>query len=265
MTFDNDMVRHKLDIVCKAINEDGFYVGFNKYDDVDFIEGTDIASCIVDSVKKYYSTALNDGIKLVNPHCKHTVLFKAPSHLFKAYPIINGDAFEKFFMPSWHTSSLTGVVLVSHKLKMMSFLYACYDFENNEYDLSFWLECYKTSQWLEYIDDKIDSYPSPNFTRNPMHANYKSIFQLSKNSCFFPWEICLSIEDHWKNELLYEKVCAYNDVSQMKKSISSAKILISNVEKKIDNLAKDIEDRKRELEKYKIDLYTSRVDGDLMM
>ena len=121
-------IEDRLGQICQHINDNGFYVGF--YSQEDFSNrSSDIKKNIEDEVSfKKYNNFLHSPFEAVNPRLETTVLYKVDSRLFKAFPIHwDKKAFERFFAPSALVEKLSGIVIVSHRLKMLSFLWACYD------------------------------------------------------------------------------------------------------------------------------------------
>ena len=257
MTF---TIPQHLDHICQKINTDGFYLGF--YAQEDFaIRPT----YIKEEVSFKYDNILNKPFEVTNPYLESTILYKVDTGLFKAFPIhYDTKMFERFFIPSYASAKLSGIVIVSHKLKMLSFLWACYDpiDQDDEY-LALWFNLERAAQWAFLVRFLDESRSVPIFHPNALHSNYGSAFACRRSSSIYPWELCLNIEDHWKNELLYDKVCMCNEIDQYKSSISSAKSIIASQEKKILEFNNKIENRIQNFEKYKTDIYKFRVDAEL--
>ena len=96
------------------------------------------------------------------------------------------------------------------------------------------------------------------FVPSLLHASYKKVFTLPPPIVYArPYEVCLSIEDHFKNDLLLEKIAVKCEIDEYESSIESAKTLIADSEFKIDEL-------KAHLAKYEVDLYASRVESDIL-
>lgn len=121
-------IEDRLGQICQKINDNGFYVGF--YSQEDFAHSpSETKKNIEEEVSfKKYNNFLHSPFEAVNPHLETTVLYKVDASLFKAFPIHwDKKEFERFFVPSGLAEKLSGIVIVSHKLKMLSFLWACYD------------------------------------------------------------------------------------------------------------------------------------------
>lgn len=259
-------IEDRLGQICQKINNDGFYVGF--YSQEDFANRpSDIKKTIEDEVSfKKYNAFLHSPFEAVNPHLETTILYKVDARLFKAFPIHwDKKAFERFFMPSLLVEKLSGIVIVSHRLKMLSFLWACYDpIDQDEEHLALWFNLERATQWANLVKFIDESRECSIFHPNPLHANYDYAFACRRGCCVAPWEICLSIEDHWKNEILYKKVCTQLYIDQFNSSISSAQSIIASQEKKILEFNNMIDARIQDFEQYKIDMYKSKVDADLL-
>lgn len=258
-------IEDRLGQICQKINDDGFYVGFHSQED--FVNRpSDTKKNIEEEVSfKKYNTFLHSPFEAVNPHLETTVLYKVDAKLFKAFPIHwDKKAFERFFMPSVLVEKLSGIVIVSHRLKMLSFLWACYDpIDQDEEHLALWFNLERATQWASLVKFLDESRECPIFHPNNLHSSYYSAFACRRGRGIAPWEICLSIEDHWKNEILYKKVCTHLDVDQLNSSILSLKSMIDRQEKKILEFNNMIDAQIQEFEQYKIDVYKSKVDAEL--
>ena len=258
-------IEDRLGQICQHINDNGFYVGF--YSQEDFSNrSSDIKKNIEDEVSfKKYNNFLHSPFEAANPRLETTVLYKVDSRLFKAFPIHwDKKAFERFFAPSALVEKLSGIVIVSHRLKMLSFLWACYDpIDQDEEHLALWFNLERATQWASLVGFIDAPRECPIFHPNPLHASYDYAFACRRGRDVAPWEICLSIEDHWKNELLYSKVRMTQTIKQINLDILSAKTIIARQEKEIQKLNDMIDAQIQDFEKYKIDVYKSKVDADL--
>lgn len=259
-------IEDRLSQICQQINDSGFYVGFY-LKEAFRARPNAVKKIIEDEVSfKKYNNFLHSPFEAMNPHLETTVLYKVDARLFKAFPIHwDCKAFERFFMPSGLAEKLSGIVIVSHRLKMLSFLWACYDpIDQDEEHLALWFNIERATQWAYLVKFLDESRGSILFHPNPLHANYDYVFACRRGCCVAPWEICLNIEDHWKNELLYSKVCTQYDIKQFNSSISSAQSIIASQEKKILEFNNMIDARIQDFEQYKIDMYKSKVDAELL-
>ena len=258
-------IEDRLGQICQKINDNGFYVGF--YSQEDFANSpSETKKNIEEEVSfKKYNNFLHSPFEAVNPHLETTILYKVDSRLFKAFPIHwDKKAFERFFVPSVLVEKLSGIVIVSHRLKMLSFLWACYDpIDQDEEHLALWFNLKRATQWASLVNFLDESRECPIFHPNPLHSSYYSAFACRRGSSIAPWEICLSIEDHWKNEILYKKVCTQLDIDQLNSSILSLKSMIDRQEKKILEFNNRINTQIQEFEQYKIDIYESKVNAEL--
>ena len=258
-------IEDRLGQICQKINDDGFYVGF--YSQEDFVNRpSETKKNIEEEVSfKKYNTFLHSPFEAVNPRLETTVLYKVDAKLFKAFPIHwDKKAFERFFMSSVLVEKLSGIVIVSHRLKMLSFLWACYDpIDQDEEHLALWFNLERATQWASLVGFIDESRECPIFHPNLLHASYYNAFVCRRGRGVAPWEICLSIEDHWKNELLYSKVRMTQTIKQVNLDILSAKTIIARQEKEIQKLNNVIDDHIKDFEKYKIDIYKSKVDAEL--
>lgn len=255
-------IEDRLSEICQKINNDGFRVGFclrggvEEYDEMNN-ESRQIRKAL--SFVKY-DHFLYDPYETTNPYMRSTVLYKVQVGLFKAFPVYhNSGLFNRFFMPMDKSDRLSGLVLVSHKLKMLSFVYACN--ESDDDHLAMWFYTSKLAKWIDSDFAMHDAYPNPIMFPNRMHTAYKAVF--SQSYVVIPWEICLSIDDHWKNELLYDKVCMSNDIKLFRMNIDTAKDAINRAEQLIAENNNHIEARMQDFEKYKDQLYASRIEADL--
>ena len=259
-------IEDRLGQICQKINDDGFYVGF--YSQEDFVNRpSETKKNIEEEVSfKKYNTFLHSPFEAVNPRLETTVLYKVDAKLFKAFPIHwDKKAFERFFMPSVLVEKLSGIVIVSHRLKMLSFLWACYDpIDQDEEHLALWFNLKRATQWANLVNFLDESRECPIFHPNPLHSSYYSAFACRRGRGIAPWEICLSIEDHWKNELLHSKVCMMRTIEQVNLDILSAKTIIARQEKEIQKCNNMIAAKIQDFEQYKIDVYKSKVDADLL-
>ena len=259
-------IEDRLGQICQKINDDGFYVGF--YSQEDFaIRPSEAKKNIEEEVSfKKYNTFLHSPFEAINPHLETTVLYKVDAKLFKAFPIHwDKKAFERFFVPSVLVEKLSGIVIVSHKLKMLSFLLACYDpIDQDEEHLALWFNLERATHWASLVKFLDESRKYMIFRPNNLHANYDYAFACRRGCCVAPWEICLNIEDHWKNEILYKKVCTQLDIDQLNSSILSLKSMIDRQEKKILEFNNRIDTQIQDFEKYKIDVYKSKVDANIL-
>ena len=252
-------IKDRLSQICQKINDDGFYVGF--YSQEDFANRSSEAKKTIEkevSFKKY-NNFLHSPFEAVNPRLETTVLYKVDARLFKAFPIHwDKKAFERFFAPSSLVEKLSGIAIVSHRLKMLSFLWACYDpIDQDEEHLALWFNLERATQWASLVKFLDESRECPIFHPNNLHSSYYSAFACRRGSSIAPWEICLSIEDHWKNELLYSKVRMTQTIKQVNLDILSAKTIIARQEKEIQKLNDVIDAQIQDFEKYKIDIYIS--------
>ena len=258
-------IEDRLGQICQKINDDGFYVGF--YSQEDFVNRpSETKNNIEEEVSfKKYNTFLHSPFEAINPHLETTVLYKVDAKLFKAFPIHwDKKAFERFFVPSVLVEKLSGIVIVSHRLKMLSFLWACYDpIDQDEEHLALWFNLERATQWASLVKFLDESRECPIFHPNNLHSSYYSAFACRRGSSIAPWEICLSIEDHWKNEILYKKVCTQLNIDQLNSGILSLKSIIDRQEKKILEFNNRINTQIQEFEQYKIDIYESKVNAEL--
>ena len=258
-------IEDRLGQICQHINDNGFYVGF--YSQEDFSNrSSDIKKNIEDEVSfKKYNNFLHSPFEAVNPRLETTVLYKVDARLFKAFPIHwDKKAFERFFAPSSLVEKLSGIAIVSHRLKMLSFLWACYDpIDQDEEHLALLFNLERATQWASLVKFIDESRECPIFNPNHLHTSYDYAFACRRGRGVAPWEICLSIEDHWKNELLYSKVRMTQTIKQVNLDILSAKTIIARQEKEIQKLNDVIDAQIQDFEKYKIDIYKSKVDADL--
>ena len=258
-------IEDRLGQICQKINDDGFYVGF--YSQEDFVNRpSETKNNIEEEVSfKKYNTFLHSPFEAVNPRLETTVLYKVDAKLFKAFPIHwDKKAFERFFVPSVLVEKLSGIVIVSHRLKMLSFLWACYDpIDQDEEHLALWFNLERATQWASLVKFLDESRECPIFHPNNLHSSYYSAFACRRGSSIAPWEICLSIEDHWKNEILYKKVCTQLNIDQLNSGILSLKSIIDRQEKKILEFNNRINTQIQEFEQYKIDIYESKVNAEL--
>ena len=257
------MVKQALDEVCQQLNNNGFYVGFKIRDSFNSCSAEQIHE-IQYVVNQKYASICHDPIAIVNPNSIATVLYKVDANVFNAYPIDSVKSFEKFFNSSRFSQLFSGIALVSHKLKMLSFLYACNDVcnKNNDY-ASLWLYGDYTRMWENWSKIVDDDHVSEGFFPNAIHARYWPMFELSKHDNVYAYEVCLNVEDHYKNDLFYEKISISQDISTLEDSIRSANHIISNMQTKIEMFTSQIEEKHDALKKYEVDLYTSRVESEL--
>ena len=258
-------IEDRLGQICQKINDDGFYVGF--YSQEDFVNRpSETKKNIEEEVSfKKYNTFLHSPFEAVNPRLETTVLYKVDAKLFKAFPIHwDKKAFERFFMPSVLVEKLSGIVIVSHRLKMLSFLWACYDpIDQDEEHLALWFNLKRATQWASLVNFLDESRECPIFHPNPLHSSYYSSFACRRGRGIAPWEICLSIEDHWKNELLHSKVRMMRTIEQVNLDILSAKTIIARQEKEIQKCNNMIAAKIQDFEQYNIDIYESKVNAEL--
>ena len=259
-------IEDRLGQICQKINDDGFYVGF--YSQEDFaIRPSEAKKNIEEEVSfKKYNAFLHSPFEAINPHLETTVLYKVDARLLKAFPIHwDKKAFERFFAPSALVEKLSGIAIVSHRLKMLSFLWACYDpIDQNEEHLALWFNIERATQWANLVGFIDESRECPIFHPNPLHASYYNAFACRRGRGVAPWEICLSIEDHWKNELLHSKVRMMQTIKQVNLDILTSKTIIARQKKEIQKLNDVIDSQIQDFEKYKIDVYKSKVDADLL-
>lgn len=258
-------IEDRLSQICQKINDSGFYVGF--YLKKALGTRPNVAKKIIEEevYSKKYNNFLHSPFEAINPHLETTVLYKVDARLFKAFPIHwDRKAFERFFTPSVLVEKLSGIAIVSHRLKMLSFLWACYDpIDRDEEHLALWFNLERATQWAYLVRFLDESRGSILFHPNALHANYGCAFASHRLRDVAPWEICLSLEDHWKNELLHSKVCTQYDINLFNSSISCAQSTIASQEKKILEFNNMIDARIQDFEQYKIDMYKSKVDAEL--
>ena len=256
-------IEDRLENVCQKINSTGFYVSL--YAQNDFKDIANASEAIQHEVWfKGYDKFMHSPFEAVNPHKDIVVLYKVDAGLFNAFPVhCNANALQKFFMPSCMHDSLSGAVIVSHKLKMLSFLRACYDPDGNEDIFSLWFNYDKLVEWDSAFGIRNDTSPIPIFHPNLMYASYNDAFGFWKISSIVPWAICLSIDDHWNNELLLSKAYMHNAISRFKKDISTAYSIIAAQKQNIAVLNTMIDDCQQDFEKYKTDIYACRVESEL--
>ena len=258
----DDVLRECIENACAKINVDGFYVGM-------YIEGvvstgpTETVCDIQQTVSAArHCNVLHSPYISINPHQDATVLYKVDSGLFKAFPICKDNtAFTRFFMLIPESIMLSGIALVSHKLKMLSFIWACYSLDDQDEHVAFIAHTHRAVQWAYTSKSLNEDYYTPDIQPNDFHIGYIEAF-----ACNYvcPWEICLSIDDHWKNELLYENV-NMNRIIEMKEiGIARAKKAIVNEERRIAEYSQQIEEQQQAFEKFKTDIFKSRVDAELL-
>lgn len=251
-------VEAKLKETCEQIYSSGFYVGF--VSDVPDASKQDVVHNA-----KYASGAawLEDCTAVVNPHGVTTAIYKVTSKLFRAFPICCKDDLSKFFDGHSWCKDVSGIVIVSHKLKMLSFMRACSNFSKTAPYAALWHEnTVYAKNWLYWSNSISNNENCPYMKPNSLHMNYRSIFY-NRHRDVYVAEICTSIEDHYKNDLFHERIAVENQIGDLEYSIDSAKTIISNMQKKIASLESTISNARDSLEKYEVDLYASRVNSDL--
>lgn len=255
-------LRECIENACAKINVDGFYVGM-------YIEG-DLSTSPIGTARDIQQTVsaarhcnvLHSPYIATNPHQDATVLYKADSGLFKAFPVYkDNNAFMRFFMWVPESTMLGGIALVSHKLKMLSFIWACYSLNSQDEHVAFIAHTHRAVQWAYASKSLNKDYYIPDIRPNNFHIGYKEAFTCSY---VCPWEICLSIDDHWKNELLYENVNMNRTIELKEISIAYAKEAIANEERRIAEYNQQIEEQQQAFEKFKTDIFKSRVDAELL-
>jgi hypothetical protein len=157
-----------------------------------------------------------------------------------------------------------GIALVSHKLKMLSFLFACNDSSSEDINyLSLWLYSEYVKRWKRWSKMFDDSHEVELFFPNVVHAKYNAIFELSIHDNVYAYEVCLNVEDHYKNDLFYEKIVHDQDVEGLEDSIYAFNDAIEDMKAKIEKLTSQIEKTHDSLKNYEVQLYTSRVESEL--
>lgn len=253
-------VEDRLREACEQINDTGFYVGF--VSDVLDASKRDIVQWVQSGSSAAF---LEDCTTVTNPHGAVAVLCKVTSKMFRAYQTHSTSDLSRFFEGHSWCKEADGIVIVSHKLKMLSFMRACSNFSKEAPYIALWNENTMLAHcWLYWSSILPADENCPYVKPNGLHKNYKSIFCNRHNDVYVA-EVCTSIEDHYKNDLFHEQIVVDNQVDDLKHSIESAKTIISNMQKKISSLESTISNARNRLKKYEVDLYVSRVNGDLRM
>ena len=254
-----DQAKSLLPSICSRVENDGFYAAFNVFSYYSLTSGSHAAKDIISKYTK------SNSIEIVDPNGKHTLLYRFDARLYKAYPIVSRQDFLRFFRGSWR-NDVCGIALVSHKLKSLSFLYACYDVDDTNSNVSLFAVGDKSTKWawhLQIANDENQQWPLE-FAPNKLHTNYTKLFGYrGLNSIGTFTSICFSIDDCIKDLFFYEKICSENEIDGLNHSISSANLIIDNQREKIQEFTNRIDNIRNDLEKYKVGLYASRVDADL--
>lgn len=255
----HDQVKELLPSICDRIEENGFYAAFEVFQYYSLVSGCSKAKSIISQ----HIDRLN-CINLVDPNCVHTLLCKFDAKQYKAFPIVSRHDFLRFFSGDWR-NDICGIVLVSHKLKSLTFLYACYDIDSVDLDVSLFSIGDKSTKWAAWhMQNANDENQLLSFCPNRLHANYTQILDYKGlNSIGTFTGICFDVDDYIKDLLLFEKICAENEIEGLHASISSAQYVINNQQSKIQELNNRIDSIHSDLEKYKVNLYASRVNADL--
>lgn len=259
MYMTRDQARALLPSICSRVENDGFYAAFEVFSYHSLASGSYPAKDIISQHIK------SNSIDIVDPNGVHTLLYRFDAGLYKAYPIVSMQDFLRFFRGSWR-NNVCGIALVSHKLKSLSFLYACYDVDDTDSNVSLFAVGDKSTKWawhLQIANDENHQWPLE-FVPNKLHTNYTKMFSYrGLNSIGAFTSICFSIDDCIKDLFFYEKICSENEITGLNHSISSANWIIDSQRTKIQEFNTKIDNIRSDLEKYKVGLYASRVDADL--
>lgn len=163
-------------------------------------------------------------------------------------------------------------MLVSHKKKILSFVRWCEDFSVNDMPThgAFWFNCWKDliREWRIWARDvctveNMDYISSIDPMPNPMHSNYRDLCICLASAFVHPSELCLSVEDHFKNELFRHRVFIENRIASINSNIEASRHRIEDEKLSISQSYERIEKLKSNIAKYEDDLYVSRVGADL--
>lgn len=257
-----------LEDVCNKLNNSNFYIGFYAltsyikrmktltYDAYgDLIEGDPTSMCID------------------NPNGSSTLLYEVPLGKFTAYPLCAQSDVDRFFSVCPYVGhNAGGIVLVSHKKKILSFVRWCEDFSANGMLMhgAFWFNCWKDiiREWMIWARDvctveNMDYISMTDTMPNSMHSKYRDLCIDLTSPIVQPSELCLSVEDHFKNELFRHKVFIENHIAGIKSEIEASINRIEDEKLSINRNYESIEKLKSSLAKYEDDLYVSRVGADL--
>ena len=257
-----------LDEICRQINDDGFYAGIRinvlYYGNLASNVNEENCVCgIMDAIEENYGNILKNPVKIINPHNSITVIYKVYDNSIKAYPICYGTDIKRFFNydeKRTNVKNLNGIALVSHKLKMLSFIWLCQDVDDDS-SYALWTYGDDIHSWLSATNYRI----LPELYPNSLHYGYKTLFNFDQciNTDIYKYngnanlcEICLSIEDHYRYDFLREKCVVETNINDCTESIEEYK-------NDIKALKQTINECKENLKKYEIDLYASRIDADL--
>lgn len=257
-----------LEDVCNKLNNSNFYIGFNTLTSHvkpleapiynayrDLIEGDPTSICID------------------NPNGSSTLLYEVPLGKLTAYPLCAQSDVDRFFSVCPYVGhNAGGIVLVSHKKKILSFVRWCEDFSANGMLMhgAFWFNCWKDiiREWMIWARDvctveNMDYISMTDTMPNPMHSNYRDLCISLTSADVQPSELCLSVEDHFKNELFRHKVFIENRIASINDKIEASRRNIEDEKHYISQCYESIESLKSSLAKYEDDLYVSRVGADL--
>lgn len=254
-----------LDDACSKIASDGFWLGFKLLPSHGAVAKD--KSRIETAVAQAYSNTLSqeNARCVVNPKGLSTMLYRVKPKTVAAYPVHSQSDISRFYASTSRIDNLHGIVLVSHKLKMVSFVRSCGDTTQKlERHYALWFHAtMQSNAWQEWSGCVKSIQEFPHFIPNNLHASYSRLFSIPRASDVYPYEICLDIEDHFKNELLYEKICVDREIYKLNDTIERVKSEIKKKQQDLVALEKNILDVKSSLSKYEVDLYASRVQVDL--
>ncbi|MBP5784617.1 MAG: hypothetical protein J6W16_03415, partial [Methanobrevibacter sp.] len=164
---------------------------------------------------------------------------------------------------------MDGIILVSHKLKMLSFIYLCYDVKYDKYDpmllyTSFNSNIVKWKRWYANVLSESKSIEWLALVPNECFAKYSIAFYNARFDVdIYPYEICFNAEEHHKNELFRENIDVDIRVSQIEEHIERCNEKMRNIQNEIRDFNNNIDELKDGLEDYADKLYISRIDSDL--
>lgn len=256
------IVKKALEDICRKTAADGFYIGFHLDDGCNGLTARQQCQMMATTVEAEYGSILSSPTKTVDPHGEATLLYKVDG-LFQAYPIVDGEGSSKFFATTWSTIKPTGIVVVSHKLKMLSFVWACFDRDSQSSMPALWMPGTRTTHWASWLYAARPYEPLPDIINNAIYSKYISIFRPRRSFSSIAYEMCIDIDSHYRNALFYEKISSENEISGLMCSIKSAQYIMASQQKKIDDFNGRIASIESSLKKYEVDLYASRVASDI--